>query len=133
MSENHTKNMKVEKFLQAPTEQEKQTAVYENGDIEIFPHVLTEYVFSCPQSAVFRIKTKKGTVACYMSISWNRHVCAVPITWQEVFDEFLVFARANKYKSQSLGMADFFKNAPGQYAREPMAARHDLSKFKEEA
>jgi hypothetical protein len=123
--------MRQKKEIKPPTREEKIKPVYENQDLKIFPHALTEYQFSCPQSAVFRIESNNG-VKAYMSISHNIYICALSSKWQEVFDDFLLFARANKLTGDKIALADFFKHAPGEYCRFPMQANLDLLDFVEE-
>lgn len=122
----------IGKTLQPPTGEEKAKPVYQNSEIKIFPYALTAYVISCPQYAVFRIESSNGNWA-YMAISSNEFVCPFSSDWQEVFDDFLVFARAAKLTPNNLALADFFKQAPGRYSRGPMEAGLDLLEFMKEA
>ncbi|MBI2024473.1 MAG: hypothetical protein HYT03_00025 [Candidatus Harrisonbacteria bacterium] len=123
--------MTTETPLENPTAEEKERPVYENQEVKIFPHALTEYVVSCPQHAVFRVESSKG-IRSYMAISSNPCVCSFSPDWQEVFDDFLSFARANSLTGNDLCLAAFFKNAPGKYNRDRMELNPDLLRFMKE-
>jgi hypothetical protein len=101
--------------LSPPTDAEKETCVYDEAGIKVFPHHLTQNILSCPQHAVFRILDPKSGYKTYVTISANESVSPFQSTWQKVWNDFLAYAKAKKFTTDKLDLMAYFKVGPRRY------------------